>query len=556
MTALAQGSAGLALVMGFALLVTGQVTAAAVLLAVQSGAVAVTAVVLHRPLMAIPPLLLAAVIWLMRHETPDPRTTPTGGAKLGVTVGAVLAILCQSLGSLALPSAIVLLSILLAATRSHKSMQMVALVAIQNGLALAGSLIAPPPMLPAALLFPLACLVLPLPLAAWLLIPTLPAREALHRAASWTAAWLGWLDLSLALAICAATLIVPLDPLASIFAPLLALDGVLRSWVRRNRPALPVPRRGFALAQTGFTVLAVCAPNLTIAWLAVLAAMATALLPTLSRRWGGAILAFLAAGLALFGMLLLPATPPVLGWFSLLAGFATIAAVVPDLAVVFVILILRLANHAPWPPAIETLGIGIAVLALLACAILLTNPVRSHRTTLLVLCQASIAALTICTGQAEGRFAALVLLILLILSRAAARIIGGPAVRIIGEPAVGIIAGPAVGIIGGPAARIINGPAATLAMAGLGGVPPFGVFPGLVLVALTLSAHDPWLLLPVGAALVPIVLASLPAHLPDFSPRPAIPSIAWLPLVLAIMAGYFAPEGLVHWWRILTAGRT
>ena len=33
-----------------------------------------------------------------------------------------------------------------------------------------------------------------------------------------------------------------------------------------------------------------------------------------------------------------------------------------------------------------------------------------------------------------------------------------------------------------------------------------------------------------------------------------IPSIAWLPLLLAILAGYFAPDGLVHWWHVLTAG--
>ena len=93
--------------------------------------------------------------------------------------------------------------------------------------------------------------------------------------------------------------------------------------------------------------------------------MTLALFPTLSRRWAGAVLAFLAAGLALFGMLLLSATPPILGWFSLFAGFATIAAAVPDLAVVFVILILRLANQAPWPTGVEALGTSIAVIALL-----------------------------------------------------------------------------------------------------------------------------------------------------------------------------------------------
>jgi hypothetical protein len=527
MTALAQGSAGLALVMGFALLVTRQVTAAAILLAAQSGAVALTAVLLHQPLMAIPPLVLAGGAWLVRHETPDPRTAPAGGAKLGIAVGTVLAILCQTLGVLALPSAIVLLSVLLAATRSHKLMQAMALVAMQNGLVLAGSLVSRADALPAALLFPIACVALPLPLAAGLLIPAIvPWRLNLARLN--TAAWLGWIDLGLALTMLAATLVVPLASLAAVFAPLLALDGVLRSCVRRGRHTLSATRRGAALAQTGFTVLAVCAPNLITAWLAVLAAMAMGLLPALSRRWGAAVLAFLAAGLSLFGILLLPVAPPVpppmIPWFSLFAGFATIAAVVPDVAIVLMILLLRLANQMPWPPGVEPLGIGIALISLLACASMLTNPVRSRRASLLVLGQASIAALTICTGTAEGRFAALVLLILLLLSRAAA--------------------------------RITDGLGARLALAGLAGVPPLGVFPGLVLVVLAWSANDPRVLLPLGIALIPIVLAGLPRQLPDFALRLAIPSIAWLPLLLAVLAGYVAPDSLIHWWRVLTAGRT
>lgn len=523
MTALAQGSAGLALVMGFALLVTGQVTAAAIMLVVQSAAVAVTAVVLHQPLMAIPPLVLTTGIALARHETSDFRTTPAGGAKLGIAVGAVLAILCQSLGILALPTTIVLLSILLAATRSQPLMQVMALVALQNGLTLAGSLIAPPAMGLAAFSFPLACLALPLPVAAGMLIPAIASRRDRGPPRfAYAAPWLEWIDLGLALAMTAATLIVPLGPLASVFAPLLALDGVMRSYMRRTRSTLTLARRGAALAQTGFTILAVCAPDLTTAWLAVLAALATALLPALSRRWNGAVLASLAAGLALFGMQLLSAAPPLLGWFSLFAGFVTMAAIVPDLAAVFIVLILRLATQAAWPPDIAALGIGTAVLTLLACAFLLTGPTRSHRAALLFLGHSSIALLAISIGQADGRFAALILLILLILSRAAT--------------------------------RIMDGPASTLAIVGLGGVPPVGVFPGLVLVVLALSAHDPWLLLPLGIALVPMVLASVPRHFPDFSPRPEVPSIAWLPLALAVLVGYFAPDTVVLWLHVLVAG--
>ena len=530
MTALAQGSAGVALVMCFALLRSLQVDAASILLAVQSAAVAVAAIVLHQPLMAVPPVVLGAGFWLFQRETPmfNVRTAPVGGAKLGIGVGAVLAVLCQSQGVVALPAAIVLLSILLATTRTHPLMQVVALIAAQNGVVLAGCLAAAPAFGPVALLVPLACLVLPLPFAAGLLVP------AIELSPDGWAAWavglpgskpvFGWIDVGLGLAIFAATLIVPLDSLGSVFAPLLGLDGVMRSCVRRNRLALTPVRRGSALLQSGFCVLAVCAPNLIVGWLAVVAAMAMALFPTMSRRPVSAVLAFLAAGLALFGMLPLPATASVLAYFSLFAGLATIAAVVPDLAIVLVVLILRLANQTPWPPGVDALGMGIAMTALLACAILLTNPVRSHRTTLLVLSQASIAALIICTGEPEGRFAGLVLLILLVLSRAAA--------------------------------RVTVGPVAILATAGLGGLPPLGVFPGVLLVVLTMSAHDPWLLFPMGLALIPIVLASVPRRLADFLPAMERPSVAWLPLLLALVTGYLAPNGLVHWWRILTAGRT
>ena len=197
---------------------------------------------------------------------------------------------------------------------------------------------------------------------------------------------------------------------------------------------------------------------------------------------------------------------------------------VPDLATVLMVLILRGTTLAPWPPGVEALGTAIATLGLLACAGLLMNAARSHRTALLVLGQVSIAGLAVCTGQAEGRFAALVLLILLVLCQTAAKLTPAPA---------------------GP-----------LATAGLAGVPPLGVFPGLVLVVLTLSAHDPWLLLPLGAGLIPIIQAGLPRRFPDRFPAMRLASLAWLPLLLAAAAGYFAPTGLVHWWRLLTAGRT
>ena len=65
------------------------------------------------------------------------------------------------------------------------------------------------------------------------------------------------------------------------------------------------------------------------------------------------------------------------------------------------------------------------------------------------------------------------------------------------------------------AARMADGAVAGVALAGLGGVPPLGVFPGLVLVVLVLSNHDPWLLLPLAVGFTPILSASLPHHFPS-----------------------------------------
>jgi hypothetical protein len=518
MIALAQGMAGVALVMGFALLCIRQIGAASVLLAVQCVAVAVSAVTLQQPFMAIPPALLAVGTWFAPgyFATLGPRTPPVGGAKLGVGAGAVLAVLCQSQGAAALPLAIVLLSVLLAATRRHALMHVMALVGIQNGIVLAGCLLGPATIRSAVPLL-LAGLILPVPLAASLVFPALTWRW------SRAARWVGWLDLALSLGVFAATLLVPLDSLASIFAPLLGLDGVLRSFQRRTRPAMSVAGRGLALLAGIFPILAVCAPNPVIAWLAVLASIMTSRLPTLARRWDDAVLAFVGAGVALFGLLWLMLASAVVGYFAVFAGFAAIAAVVPELAPVLVVLLLRLADQTSWPPAAEALGVAVALSALLTCSAVAM--LRSSRpvVSLLQQSQAGIAALSLCLGWADGRFAALVLLILLILCRSAA--------------------------------RMKHGPVASLAIAGLSGAPPLGVFPGLVLVALALANHHPWLLLPVGCAWIPILLAGLPRGLPAFSPRMAIPSIGWLPLALALLAGYFAPDGLVRWWHIVTAGQ-
>ena len=67
-----------------------------------------------------------------------------------------------------------------------------------------------------------------------------------------------------------------------------------------------------------------------------------------------------------------------------------------------------------------------------------------------------------------------------------------------------------------------SGPAGVLALAGLAGLPPLGVFPGVVLVVLVVSSHAPWVLVPLLAALVPMLLAGLPPRLRLWPLRPAL----------------------------------
>jgi hypothetical protein len=528
-TVLPQAAAGLALAVSFALLAVRRPGPAFLLLAVQSAAAALSAIAAHQPALAIPPVLLAFGAWTLQRLVARPPAPPPKSIGLPVGLGVALAILCQSQGAFALPLAVMLLAVLLAAARPHPLSQVLSLVALQNGAVLTACLVRPLTAGPEAALA-VACFALPLPLTAVLLIRTSSTRSRPP------GVWLAWLDLAASLAVTAATLLVPLDPTAFAFAPLLALDGVMRSWQRRTRTSMARYRRGLSLLTGLFPVLAVCSPQPVVAWLAVLAAITAAVLPTIARRWNHAVLAFQGAGVALCGLLALG--PFVPAYLAVFAGFAAIAASVPDLAAVLVCLILRLADQAPWPVAdqapwpvadqapwpvaAQALGSAVALLALLACAARLRGKSPRAAINLLQLSQAAIAALAISLGQPDGRFAALMLLMLLILSRAAT--------------------------------RAHDGPVADLAIAGLAGVPPLGVFPGLVLVVLATITRSAWLLLPMGIAAVPILRASLPRNLPSMRLTTTIPSLGWLPLALALLTGYFAPQRLVLWWHMLTTG--
>ena len=149
------------MVMAFALLPARQITAVSILLAFQSGAVAIAAAIAGYPTMALPPLLLAGLLWRMRTSKPEPLTTkPIGSVRLAIIGAVVLAALCQSSSIPSAPLAVLLISMLLATVQVNPLMRLTALVGMQNGIALAGCMTLMPPLLP------LACLLLPLPFAA------------------------------------------------------------------------------------------------------------------------------------------------------------------------------------------------------------------------------------------------------------------------------------------------------------------------------------------------------------------------------------------------------
>ncbi len=511
MNGLAQAAAGLALTMGLAMLCIRQVRVMLTCFAVQSAAVAAVAVLAGQWLLIPAALAIPAAIWKVCDR---PAAIRGRGVTSGIAAGGVLTVLCLTAGESGLPLAVVLLAVVLAAIRPEPEARLLALGAMANGIALTGCLIAGDGLVP------LACLALPLPLAA----SELAGRhDVLAAARRWVprqaASRAGWAGLGGAAVLFLAALTVPLDTMASVFAPLIAFDGVVRAWIERRPGAMSPAARFAPLLTLGLTLLAVCAADPILSLLAILAAAMVGLLA--AGRRDQAVLACIGTGLALFGLLTLPGSASLPGYLGLFAGSAMLAAMLPDLAIPLLVLILRLAHHGDWPEAAGALGAGVALIALLVCAARLIDSRRQTPETLL-LAQASIAALAIATLQPDGRFAAVVLLVLLSLTRTAS--------------------------------RATTEPAHVLGIAGLAGIPPLGVFPGLLLAVLAVSNRSPWLLLPLGIGLVPTLRAGLPRRLPAVPWRTAWLSAGWLPLALAALFGFLAPAGFVRWLSALAMG--
>jgi hypothetical protein len=211
-------------------------------------------------------------------------------------------------------------------------------------------------------------------------------------------------------------------------------------------------------------------------------------------------------GLLLFGTIL-PVSPLAAGCAVL--GLAVLAVAAPTLLPVLPLLAARYAG-----PELVALGLVAVGGCGIAAAL---RPARQSYIPWIALGQAGVVAVAFGLTVPQATFAALVLLALLVLSQAARNLATG------------------------------DGLAALVASAGLAGLPPFGVFPGMALVVVAVAGSSIWLLPPLLAGIAMLGWASI-RHLPP--PRLVASdrwSAAWIPLVAVLLIGWCMPDALAAW---------
>lgn len=249
-------------------------------------------------------------------------------------------------------------------------------------------------------------------------------------------------------------------------------------------------------------------PLLTEAGLAL--AAAAALMPHIGAGWHRVPLAGAGLGLLLFGSILPPAS---LASGCALLGLATLAVAIPALLPVLPLLALRYAG-----PELVALG----SVSVVACGVgLWLWPIQKTRLTWIAMGQAGVIGVAFGLASPDATFAGLVLAMLLVLSQAARAWAEG------------------------------DGLAHLLSAAGLTGLPPFGVFPGLALAIAAVAKLAPWLLVALLPGIAAMGWASI-RRLP--APRAVADdrwSAAWLPLAAAALIGWFMPDPVTAWLHAL-----
>jgi formate hydrogenlyase subunit 3/multisubunit Na+/H+ antiporter MnhD subunit len=332
--------------------------------------------------------------------------------------------------------------------------------------------------------------------------------------------------------------VLRLDSLAALFMALIALSGAATAWVNLRRRYRSGRRRAAGQVMLGCMLLVCLLADPLLSWLTVAGASAAALYPALQQNggttavaqsWERVPLAGSGLALVLFGIIAAHAgaTVAVLAPAGVILGYAILASLQPSLLIVLLALLSRLHDLGSASAMGATIGpmlIGVGLAATLACGLtLLIRPDTRRRLAFLQLGQAGTALLAFGIGTAEAIFAGLVQVVLLVLSRIAAEI-GGRA----GTERVAIAAG-------------------------LAGLPPAGVFPGLALIAVATAHKAPWLLAPLGAGLAMLGWATITRLAAPRWTGPLTAAPVWIPLGLSLLIGWLLPASVSDWLHTAAA---
>ena len=316
--------------------------------------------------------------------------------------------------------------------------------------------------------------------------------------------------------------IVP-DRLGITVTILAALTTAMRAWAQRRRTGRSALARAAGLIGLGGLVLSVLSADSLLTWFGLLIVMAAALFPALPFGHDRVVLAGTGLGVAFFGIIA-HRTDTQVGASCMLAGYAILAALLPEPPLLALLLVPRLLAVMPGSAAMSwlfdamllTLGLGTMLAA--AAGALVSHMPSGQRDRLFVLGQTGAGVFAFGLGSPEGAFAGCVQLMLLTLAQAAAGL-----------------------------ARD-GGPQRPLAIAGLGGLPPFGVFAGLGLILVAIGGESSWLLAmfllgAAGIGWAAIAALSMPSRARSRA------TVAWVPLCLAVILGMAMPQPVASWFQ-------
>lgn len=432
------------------------------------------------------------------------------------------------------------------------------------------------------------CVLVPLLAAA--LLAVLPARwgaRANLAAAALTfalAAWLPW---------AAPGRWLPADKLGIHLAVLTAFVGLTTACYS---PAYLATERmlnarlyhaGFQ-AVLGFTLLALLSDNIGLTWAAVAAATIAVMLvvslpgtrAATEAAWRLFILGGAALALALFGtVVLIVAAQPALGQGWATMSWSGLAATAPRcsgalLSLAFAFLLVgygTLAGLAPlhaWMPDVQAEGplpvsaivSGGLLNAALAVILRLRDVLHANAEAVapgppimaLGLLSVLLGAFALWRQRDLGRFLAFSTIGQGGLA-AFAFGLGGPGATFAGLLHLTVHTLVKAALFQGAGSGLLL----TAGLVALAGLPPFGLFTSELLILAETARRAPWLLAPLGIALVAgawAVLARLQAQHPGPAPDPAALTCAWLHLALALLLGLAMPAPVAAWMRAATAG--